>query len=50
MTGIPVTTLHQYAYLSKGPAYIKLGGHRRYKPDDVAAWIERGRHSTGDVA
>ncbi|MCU1361726.1 MAG: helix-turn-helix protein [Ilumatobacteraceae bacterium] len=37
-------TLDQWAYLGKGPAYIKVGRHRRYRVEDVEAWIDSQRH------
>ena len=38
--GIPVGTLDQWAYLKKGPAYVKCGRHRRYRPSDVEHWLD----------
>lgn len=48
-TGIPERTFDQYAYLGKGPAFIKIGRHRRYRPEDVDAWLVANRHG-GDAA
>lgn len=31
--------LDQWAYLGKGPSYIKVGKHRRYRPADVEEWL-----------
>ncbi len=36
---IPERTLDQWAYLERGPAFIKIGRHRRYRPDDVETWL-----------
>jgi excisionase family DNA binding protein len=47
--GIPERTIDQWAYLGKGPAFIKVGRHRRYRQRDVDAWLERNRHG-GDAA
>lgn len=34
-------TLDNWAYLGKGPDYIKIdGGARRYKWSEVQAWLE----------
>ena len=44
MTGIPERTFDQYAYQGKLPAFIKLGRHRRYRPEDVEAWLAANRH------
>jgi DNA-binding transcriptional MerR regulator len=38
--GIPIGTLDQWAYKGVGPAYIKVGRHRRYRPEDVEAWLD----------
>jgi len=45
-SGIPVRTLAQWRYLDTGPAYIKLGGHVRYHPDDIEAWQTANRRAT----
>lgn len=37
--GLPVRTLDNWAYLGKGPRYVRVGRHRRYRPEDVEAWI-----------
>ncbi len=39
--GIPAATLHQWTYKGTGPRSYKIGRHRKYKPADVAAWVER---------
>jgi hypothetical protein len=44
---IPEKTLAQWRYLGRGPRYLKLEGHVRYRRSDVAAWeadCERGVH------
>jgi predicted DNA-binding transcriptional regulator AlpA len=38
--GIPERTLDQWAYRKTGPAYIKVGRHRRYRPSDVERWLD----------
>lgn len=43
-TGVPESTLAQWRYLGRGPAYIKAGQHVRYRPADVLAWEEANRH------
>lgn len=36
---LPVTTLTKWAYeKKKGPRYVKIGRHCRYKLSDVIAW------------
>lgn len=42
--GIPVRTTDQWAYLGKGPAFIKVGRYRRYRSEDVEAWLDANRH------
>lgn len=50
LTKIPKRTLDQWAYLGKGPAYIRIGRHRRYDPADVRAWLAKQRHGGPDAA
>ena len=44
MTQIPERTLDQWAYLRKGPAFVKIGRHRRYRESDVEAWLAASTH------
>ena len=37
--GIPPATMGQWAYLGKGPRFVKVGKHRRYRPADVEKWL-----------
>lgn len=37
---VPVRTLDQWAYLGRGPRYIKVGRHRRYRWADVESWLD----------
>jgi hypothetical protein len=37
---VPAKTLAQWAYLGKGPKYIRVGRYRRYRWSDVEAWLE----------
>ena len=37
-TKIPIRTLSQWRYLGKGPAYIRLGNHVRYRPEAIDEW------------
>lgn len=49
LLGVPQRTLDQWVYLSKGPSFLKIGRHRRYRPEDVEAWLDA--HTTsGDAA
>ncbi len=45
--GVAERTIAQWRYLGRGPKYHKLGGHVRYDPAEVQAWIEE---NTVDVA
>ncbi len=36
---LPERTLAQWRYLNKGPAYLKVGRHVRYRRRDVEAWL-----------
>ena len=44
--GLPIGTLHQWAYLGKGPTYMKIGRHRRYRRTDVERWLEQCEHTS----
>lgn len=37
--GLPTATLHNWAYQGKGPAYVRVGRHRRYRRQDVDTWV-----------
>jgi excisionase family DNA binding protein len=50
MLGIPDRTLDQWRYLRRGPAFVKIGRHARYHPEDVAAWIAAQRRGGEGVA
>ena len=39
-TKIPKRTLDQWAYRGIGPDFIKIGRHRRYRPEVVDAWLD----------
>jgi Helix-turn-helix domain len=41
---VPLATLDQWAYKGVGPAFSKIGRHRRYRPRDVEAYIDANRH------
>ena len=38
---IPLQTLRNWRYLRKGPAYIKLNRHVRYRAEDVDSYMLR---------
>ena len=37
--GVPVSTLHQWRYLGRGPAAFRVGKHLRYDPNAVRRWL-----------
>lgn len=39
--GVPVGTLANWRYQGRGPAFVKVGRHVRYRRSDVAGWIEQ---------
>jgi excisionase family DNA binding protein len=39
---VPQGTLANWRYLGRGPAFVRLGRHVRYRSEDVAAWIDGG--------
>jgi predicted DNA-binding transcriptional regulator AlpA len=36
---VPEKTLAQWRYLGRGPAYVRVGRHVRYRQVDVDTWI-----------
>lgn len=38
--GVPIPTLYQWRHKGIGPKSRRVGGHLRYKPEDVHAWFE----------
>ncbi len=39
LLAIPTRTPGQWRYLRRGPAYMKVGRHVRYRREDVEAWL-----------
>lgn len=37
--GVPTGTLANWRYQGRGPAFIRIGRHVRYRPEDVRAWL-----------
>lgn len=37
--GVPLGTLANWRYQGRGPAFVRLGRHVRYRATDVAEWI-----------
>jgi hypothetical protein len=42
---VPLATLDTWASRGGGPAFHKVGVHRRYAPADVKAWLAGRRHA-----
>ena len=38
--GVPPGTLANWRYLGRGPAFLRVGRHVRYRAVDVTAWVE----------
>jgi len=49
ITGLSVASVRRWRGLRSGPKYLKIGASVRYRPEDVAAWIE-SRPSGGGCA
>jgi excisionase family DNA binding protein len=37
---VPVATLYNWKYTGRGPRYIKVGKHLRYRRSDVDRWLD----------
>lgn len=42
--GVPLGTLANWRYQGRGPAYLRVGRHVRYRTQDVTAWIDQLAH------
>jgi predicted DNA-binding transcriptional regulator AlpA len=40
ITGLSVASVRRWRLLRLGPRYIKIGAAVRYKPEDIAKWLE----------
>lgn len=38
---VPTSTLANWRYQGRGPTFVRLGGHVRYRASDVTEWINR---------
>ena len=47
--GLSIASIRRWRALQRGPKFIKIGVAIRYKPSDVAAWID-SRPMGGDRA
>lgn len=39
--GIPTATLANWRYQGRGPEFLRVGRHVRYRPSDVMTWVEQ---------
>lgn len=39
--GVPVGTLANWRYLGRGPAFVRIGRHVRYRADDLWDFVDR---------
>ena len=40
LTGLSVASVRRWRLRRKGPRYVKIGAAVRYRPEDLAAWLE----------
>ena len=40
LLGVPMGTLANWRYLGRGPLFVRLGRHVRYRSEDLDTWIE----------
>ena len=40
ITGLSVASVRRWRILQQGPKYIKIGAAVRYKPEDIAVWLD----------
>lgn len=38
--GVPEATLAEWRYLGKGPRWMKIGRHCRYRWNEIDAWLD----------
>jgi excisionase family DNA binding protein len=46
--GVPPRTVDTWAYFGRGPRYSLIGRHRRYRWDDVEAYVDEQVRTSGD--
>ena len=40
ITRLSVASVRRWRLLRQGPRYLKIGSAVRYKPEDIAAWLD----------
>lgn len=48
--GVPPATLTQWAHKGKGPRYVIVGRHARYRWEDVEKWLSEQQQGGGHAA
>lgn len=48
--GVSVALVRRWRLLGQGPRYCKLGAAVRYRPEDLAAWLESRPSGGGQQA
>lgn len=48
--GVPPATIHAWLYRGVGPASYKVGRHRRFRREDIDAWLEAQRSEPGPAS
>jgi len=43
---VPQRSLDQWAYQGSGPAFVRVGRYRRYRPADLEAWLNERTTTT----
>lgn len=46
--GVPVPTIYAWRHRRAGPPAFRLGKHLRFRPSEVAEWLERQRDAVDD--
>ena len=41
LLGVPVATLYAWVYRGTGPPSLHVGKHLRWRPSDVAKWLDK---------
>jgi predicted DNA-binding transcriptional regulator AlpA len=49
ITGLSVASVRRWRLFRQGPKYLKIGAAVRYRPEDVAAWLESRPSGGGQV-
>jgi hypothetical protein len=50
MLGVPVATLANWRCAGKGPPYLRVGRHVRYRREDLELWLDRQVRRTEGVS